>query len=96
MKLTIAQTETLKALARLGRKKFHTVHNIVRARIKVRPGNHKGHFEKHWGLMINKTTDKLTELKTKGLARLGKNSAVKTDTGWMATVEGEKVGKELQ
>ena len=95
MKLTIAQTETLKALVNLGRDKFHTVHNIVRARTKVRPGDHQSHFEKHWGLMINKTTDKLTELKAKGLARSGKG-AKKTDTGWMVTVKGAKLGKDLR
>jgi hypothetical protein len=95
MKLTIAQSETLKALARAGREKFHTVHIIVRHRARVRAGNHTPHFEKHWGLMINKTTDKLTELKEMGLARSGKGTK-KTDTGWMMTVKGEKIAKGLR
>lgn len=95
MKLTIAQAETLKALVQLGRDKFHTVHNIVRARTKVRPGNHKGHFERHWGLMINKTTDKLTELEGLGLAKHGKGKK-DTDTGWCITTKGEKLAKELR
>ena len=95
MKLTIAQTETLLALARLGRDQFHTVHNVVRSRIQVKLGDHRGHFERHWGLMINKTTDKLTELKEMGLARNGKG-AKSTDTGWSATAKGEKRAKTLQ
>jgi hypothetical protein len=94
MKLTIAQSETLRSLARLGRKKFHTVHNIVRGREKVRTGDHSIHFEKHWGLLINKTTDKLTELKAEGLCRSGRGEK-KTDTGWMITVKGEKLAATL-
>lgn len=94
MRLTIAQSETLRALARLGRKKFHTVHNIVTAREKVRSGDHSTHFKKHWGLLINKTTDKLTELKSSGLCRSGRG-AKKTDTGWMITVKGEKLATTL-
>lgn len=94
MKLTIAQNETLRALARLGRKKMHTVHNIVKAREKVRRGDHSSHFKKHWGLLINKTTDKLTELKGLGLAKSGKGSK-DTDTGWCITVKGEKTAATL-
>ncbi len=94
MRLTIAQSETLRSLARLGRKKFHTVHNVVRGRQKVRTGDHKIHFEKHWGLLINKTTDKLAELKDMGLCRSGKG-AKPTDTGWMITVKGEKLAATL-
>jgi len=94
MPLTIAQSETLRALARLGRKKYHTVHNIVRARARIRTGNHMTHFEKHWGLLINKTTDKLAELKEEKLVRSGRGEK-KNDTGWMITVKGEKLAKEL-
>lgn len=94
MKLTLAQAETLQALALLQGDKFHTVHNIVRARLKVKIGNHAGHFERHWGLMINKTTDKLTELKEMGLAKHGKGKK-QTDTGWCITVKGTKLAKEL-
>lgn len=94
MKLTIAQTETLQALAKLGRESYHTVHNVVRARLTVKLGDHRGHFERHWGLMINKTTDKLTELKAKGLAKNGKG-AKDTDTGWCITAKGEKLAKGL-
>jgi len=95
MKLTIAQNETLRALARLGRKKMHTVHNIVKAREKVRSGDHSSHFKRHWGLLINKTTDKLTELKSFGLARSGKGQK-DTDTGWCITVKGENLAAEMR
>jgi hypothetical protein len=95
MKLTIAQTETLRALALLGTEKFHTVHNVVRSRLKVKIGNHQNHFERHWGLMINRTTDKLMELKAKGLVKHGRG-AKETDTGWCITARGVKLAKELE
>ena len=94
MTLTLAQAETLKALSTLGTAKFHTVHNVVKARAKVRPGKHDSHFKNHWGLMINKTTDKLMELKDSGHARSGRGSK-KTDTGWMTTPKGRRAAKEL-
>jgi seryl-tRNA synthetase len=94
MKLTLAQAETLQALARLKKGKFYTVHNVVRSRIKVKLGDHQGHFERHWGLMINKTTDKLTELEEMGLAKRGRGKKV-TDTGWCITPKGTKLAKEL-
>lgn len=96
-KLTLAQTETLEALAYLGRKQLHSVLAVVKARTKVRPGNHKGHFKKHVKLMTTKTERKLEELKEKGVVKAGKLSGKNSDggLGWMITVKGEKLIKEM-
>ena len=97
MKLTLAQTETLCALAQLSRTKFHDVPSVVSSRFQGRLGGHhghQGHFEKHWGLMINRTKEKLCELKEIGLARSGKCEKG-TDPGWRITVKGAKLAKEL-
>lgn len=89
MKLTIAQTETLKALNTLGRDASHPIPKIVDARQQVRTGSHPAHFKKHWELMLTKTAVKLHELKELGFARATK------DGSWCITVKGEKAVKEL-
>lgn len=95
MTLTLAQTETLKALVILGRQDFHTLSDIVRARITVRFGDHTDHFEKHWKLMSTKTIEKLRELKVQGIVRSRKGDE-EAGAVWTLTVKGEKAAKDLR
>ena len=92
MKLTLAQKETLQALVQLGRRKFFALETIVWCRAQVRLGEHQPHFEKHWGLMVNRTLSKLNELKEKDLVTNGKG---KNSEQWAVTAQGAKLAKEL-
>jgi hypothetical protein len=88
VKFTIAQTEVLQALVKLG-SGYHSVAAVVTARIKTRLGDHQTHFEKHWELMTTKTLGKLSELKEQKMVR-------SKGEEWTLTSNGAKLAKELR
>jgi len=96
MKLTLAQTETLKALSRLNPSEFHNIIEIVDARSQIRAGDHQAHFIEHQRLLISLTIKKLLDLQLLKLVRSNTSKIQdSTDNTWKITSKGMKVANKL-